>query len=168
LYGDDGSRRSLGAGARPATVRSRSQPSLEFKLLHVVEFTDSGSIRRENVWVDLAAIIVSFRSERTRIEPAGRPNQRRRTRKDLLQAASTLMKRGATRDSRMSRARPRIAGDRLPLFPERRSAAARASLDVEVLTPATLLGMPADDPSRGRAVEAALYDMITANEPSCE
>jgi len=30
---------------------------LEFRLLHVVEFTDAGAIRRENVWVDLASII---------------------------------------------------------------------------------------------------------------
>jgi hypothetical protein len=26
-------------------------------MLHVVEFSESGQIRRENVWVDLAAII---------------------------------------------------------------------------------------------------------------
>jgi hypothetical protein len=30
---------------------------LRFRLLHVVEFTDGGDIQRENVWVDLAAII---------------------------------------------------------------------------------------------------------------
>lgn len=30
---------------------------LSFRLLHVVEFADSGQIRRENVWLDLAAII---------------------------------------------------------------------------------------------------------------
>jgi hypothetical protein len=30
---------------------------LEFRLLHVVEFTETGNIKRENVWVDLAAII---------------------------------------------------------------------------------------------------------------
>ena len=29
---------------------------LSFRLLHVVEFADDGAIRRENVWVDLAAI----------------------------------------------------------------------------------------------------------------
>jgi predicted ester cyclase len=30
---------------------------LEFRLLHVIEFTAGGQIQRENVWVDLAAII---------------------------------------------------------------------------------------------------------------
>lgn len=30
--------------------------TLEFRLLHVVEFTSNGDIRRENVWLDLAAI----------------------------------------------------------------------------------------------------------------
>jgi predicted ester cyclase len=29
---------------------------LEFRLLHVVEFAESGQIKRENVWLDLAAI----------------------------------------------------------------------------------------------------------------
>jgi steroid delta-isomerase-like uncharacterized protein len=31
--------------------------SLEFRLLHVMEFAPSGHIQRENVWIDLAAII---------------------------------------------------------------------------------------------------------------
>ncbi|MFL6600865.1 MAG: ester cyclase [Steroidobacteraceae bacterium] len=30
---------------------------LEFRLLHVIEFADNGDIKRENVWLDLAAII---------------------------------------------------------------------------------------------------------------
>jgi hypothetical protein len=30
---------------------------LEFRLLHVVEFADNGDIKRENVWIDLAAIL---------------------------------------------------------------------------------------------------------------
>jgi hypothetical protein len=30
---------------------------LAFRLLHVVEFTQDGNIKRENVWVDLASII---------------------------------------------------------------------------------------------------------------
>lgn len=30
--------------------------SLEFRLLHVVEFKDDGAIKRENVWLDMAAI----------------------------------------------------------------------------------------------------------------
>ena len=31
--------------------------SLEFRLLHVIEFAKNGDIKRENVWVDLAAIM---------------------------------------------------------------------------------------------------------------
>ncbi|MDN8615441.1 ester cyclase [Variovorax ginsengisoli] len=44
------------APGRPFGLEGRGRP-LEFRLLHVVEFTDAGDIRRENVWLDLAAII---------------------------------------------------------------------------------------------------------------
>lgn len=44
------------APGRPFGLEGRDRP-LEFRLLHVVEFADSGAIRRENVWVDLASII---------------------------------------------------------------------------------------------------------------
>lgn len=43
------------APGRPFGLEGRGRP-LEFRLLHVVEFADGGQIRRENVWVDLAAI----------------------------------------------------------------------------------------------------------------
>lgn len=43
------------APGRPFGLEGRGRP-LEFRLLHVVEFGDGGQIRRENVWVDLAAI----------------------------------------------------------------------------------------------------------------
>ena len=43
------------APGRPFGLEGRGRP-LEFRLLHVVEFEDSGMIRRENVWVDLGAI----------------------------------------------------------------------------------------------------------------
>lgn len=43
------------APGRPFGLEGRNR-SLEFRLLHVVEFTDGGDIRRENVWLDLAAI----------------------------------------------------------------------------------------------------------------
>lgn len=45
-----------GAARRPFGLEGRGR-DLEFRLLHVVEFTDEGNIRRENVWVDLASII---------------------------------------------------------------------------------------------------------------
>jgi hypothetical protein len=44
------------APGRPFGLEGRDRP-VEFRLLHVVEFADSGAIRRENVWVDLASII---------------------------------------------------------------------------------------------------------------
>lgn len=60
LYGDtfmvDESLWSGKAPGRPFGLEGRGRP-LEFRLLHVVEFSDAGDIRRENVWVDLAAIM---------------------------------------------------------------------------------------------------------------
>lgn len=44
------------APGKPFGLDGRNRP-LEFRLLHVVEFTDSGDIKRENVWLDLASII---------------------------------------------------------------------------------------------------------------
>ena len=44
------------APGRPFGLEGRNRP-LEFRLLHVMEFTPTGDIRRENVWVDLAAIM---------------------------------------------------------------------------------------------------------------
>ena len=43
------------APGKPFGLDGKGRP-LEFRLLHVVEFT-GGDIRRENVWVDLASII---------------------------------------------------------------------------------------------------------------
>ena len=40
----------------PFGIEGKDRP-LTFRLLHVVEFTDAGQIQREQVWVDLAAII---------------------------------------------------------------------------------------------------------------
>ncbi len=44
------------APGRPFGLEGRDRP-LEFRLLHVIEFAPDGSIGRENVWLDLAAII---------------------------------------------------------------------------------------------------------------
>ena len=43
------------APGRPFGFEGRGRP-LEFRLLHVIEFGGEGTIRRENVWVDFAAI----------------------------------------------------------------------------------------------------------------
>lgn len=44
------------APGAPFGLEGRSRP-LEFRLLHVIEFTGGGEIGRENVWIDLAAVI---------------------------------------------------------------------------------------------------------------
>jgi predicted ester cyclase len=60
LYGDkflvDESMWSGKAPGKPFGLDGRDR-ALEFRLLHVIEFADSGDIRRENVWIDLAAIL---------------------------------------------------------------------------------------------------------------
>ena len=59
LYGDtfmvDDSLWRGTAPGRPFGIEGRGRP-LEFRLLHVIEFSDAGDIARENVWIDLAAI----------------------------------------------------------------------------------------------------------------
>lgn len=44
------------AAGRPFGLEGRGRP-LRFRLLHVIEFTGAGDIRREQVWVDMAAIM---------------------------------------------------------------------------------------------------------------
>jgi len=60
LYGDrflvDESLWSGRAPGRPFGLEGRDRP-LEFRLLHVVEFAEGGAIARENVWIDLAAVL---------------------------------------------------------------------------------------------------------------
>jgi hypothetical protein len=60
LYGDhfmvDESLWKGRAPGRPFGVDGKNRP-LEFRLLHVIEFANDGNIKRENVWVDLAAIL---------------------------------------------------------------------------------------------------------------
>ena len=60
LYGDDFMvDESLWRGravGRPFGLEGRDRP-LEFRLLHVVEFAPDGRLKRENVWLDLAAIL---------------------------------------------------------------------------------------------------------------
>ena len=43
------------APGRPFGIDGRNRP-LQFRLLHVIEFDEQGAMKRENVWVDLAAI----------------------------------------------------------------------------------------------------------------
>jgi predicted ester cyclase len=59
LYGDnfmvDDSVWTGTAPGAPFGIAGGGRP-LEFRLLHVIEFAESGQIQRENVWVDLGAI----------------------------------------------------------------------------------------------------------------
>lgn len=59
LYGDnfmvDDSVWRGRAPGHPFGIEGKGRP-LEFRLLHVLEFTEEGQISRENVWLDLAAI----------------------------------------------------------------------------------------------------------------
>jgi hypothetical protein len=60
LYGDDFLvDESIWRGkapGKPFGLAGKNRP-LEFRLLHVIEFANGGDIKRENVWVDLAAIV---------------------------------------------------------------------------------------------------------------
>ncbi|MCC6677527.1 MAG: nuclear transport factor 2 family protein [Phycisphaerales bacterium] len=60
LYGDnflvDESIWEGRAPGRPFGIEGRNRP-VKFRLLHVVEFTEDGLIARENVWIDMAAIL---------------------------------------------------------------------------------------------------------------
>jgi hypothetical protein len=44
------------APGRPFGLEGRNRP-LKFRLLHVIEFAGDGQIQREQVWLDMAAII---------------------------------------------------------------------------------------------------------------
>jgi hypothetical protein len=60
LYGDrfliDESVWEGRAPGRPFGLEGRNRP-LKFRILHVLEFTNDGQIQREQVWLDMAAII---------------------------------------------------------------------------------------------------------------
>jgi predicted ester cyclase len=44
------------ATGKPFGLDGNGRP-LQFRLLHIIEFAESGDIKRENVWIDLAAIL---------------------------------------------------------------------------------------------------------------
>lgn len=101
-------------------------------------------------------------------ERIGRPNQRMRTRKDLLHAASRLAKEGRTptldevaEEALVSRATA------YRYFPSIEALLVEASLDIAVPEPEEFFRNDAStDPLlRLQRVEIALYDMILANEP---
>jgi AcrR family transcriptional regulator len=100
---------------------------------------------------------------------AGRPNQRSRTRKDLLEAASRLMRQGrrptveeVAEEALVSRATA------YRYFPSVDALLVEAPLEGAVPEPEDLFrDTPSDDPvERLERVDTALHDMISANEPS--
>jgi AcrR family transcriptional regulator len=102
-------------------------------------------------------------------EDAGRPNQKARTRKDLLQAASRLMKQGhrltledVAAEALVSRATA------YRYFPSVDVLLVEAPLDGAAPDPEDLFrDASSHDPvERMERVETALHDMISANEPA--
>jgi AcrR family transcriptional regulator len=100
-------------------------------------------------------------------EAGERPNQKRRTRKDLLQAAARLLKRGrqpsleeVAEEALVSRATA------YRYFPGVEPLLVEASLDTAVPEPGEALrgAPPADPVARVQRIDAALHDMIVANE----
>lgn len=98
---------------------------------------------------------------------AGRANQRRRTRKDLLQAAGRLLKQGRTpmleevaEEALVSRATA------YRYFPGVEALLVEAAVDVAVPEARDLFGdLATDDPKlRLERVDAALHEVIAANE----
>ena len=103
------------------------------------------------------------------VQLAGRPNQRRRTRKDLLDAAARLVKQGRkpsleeiAEEALVSRATA------YRYFPNVEALLLEASFDIATPDPEDLFrGRSADDPvARAQLVDTALHDMILANEIS--
>ena len=98
----------------------------------------------------------------------GRPNQRRRTRKDLLEAAARLMRRGKSptldevaEEALVSRATA------YRYFPGVEALLLEASLDVAFPDGAALFADgPADVAGRVETAEAAVSEMVRANEPA--
>ena len=100
--------------------------------------------------------------------PAGRPNQRRRTRKDLLDAATRLMRQGrnpsldeVAEEALVSRATA------YRYFPGVEALLIESSLDVAFPDPETLFSNgPGEVAARVEAAEAAVAEMVRANEPA--
>jgi AcrR family transcriptional regulator len=104
----------------------------------------------------------------TGMEKTGRPNQRTRTRKDLLQAAARLVKQGRTptleevaQEALVSRATA------YRYFPSIEALLVEAAVDVSMPEPDELFrdDVSRDPVERLQRVETMLHDLILANEP---
>ena len=100
---------------------------------------------------------------------AGRPNQRSRTRKDLLEAASRLVRRGVKPSIEEIAAEALVSrATAYRYFPSADDLLLEAALDVAVPAAEDLFrGQATTDPStRVERVDSVLHDMILANEPA--
>jgi AcrR family transcriptional regulator len=103
------------------------------------------------------------------MDGGGRANQRRRTRKDLLQAAGRLMKDGRPPTlEEVAEAALVSRATAYRYFPNVEALLAEASLDMATPDPARLFdGVAPDDPvTRVTLADEALHDMVAANEPA--
>ncbi len=105
----------------------------------------------------------------TEADTTGRPNQRRRTRKDLLQAAARLMKQG--RKPRLEEIAEEALVSRATAyryFPDVDALLVEASFDIDTPEAGALFrdGTPQDPVARLERVDSALHEMILANEPA--
>ncbi|MFA6985055.1 MAG: helix-turn-helix domain-containing protein [Arenimonas sp.] len=101
--------------------------------------------------------------------PAGRPNQKQRTRKDLLQAAARLLKQG--RQPSLEEIAEEALVSRATVyrhFPNLEALLIEAPLDVAVPDGEQLFGnfTSVDPVARVQRVDAALEEVILANEAS--
>jgi AcrR family transcriptional regulator len=101
-------------------------------------------------------------------EKTGRPNQKSRTRKDLLQAAARLVKQG--RKPSLDEVAAEALVSRATAYrylPRVEALLLEASLDLAIPEPDELLRneSPNDPVARVERVDAALHDMMVANEP---
>ena len=100
---------------------------------------------------------------------AGRPNQRMRTRKDLLQAASRMIKQGRKPSLEEIAAEALVSrATAYRYFPTVEALLIEAALDVAVPPPEEMFrDAPADDPvARLERLDQALDDVLSANEAS--
>ncbi|BBK39013.1 TetR family transcriptional regulator [Allostella sp. ATCC 35155] len=98
---------------------------------------------------------------------AGRPNQRSRTRKDLLQAAARLLKEGRRPSlEEIAEAALVSRATAYRYFPTADAILFEVSLDVATPSPEALFadGGDADPVRRVQQVDTALHDVILANE----
>ena len=102
------------------------------------------------------------------IDRAGRPNQKARTRKDLLQAASRLTKQGRVPTLEEVAAEALVSrATAYRYFPSAEALLVEAAVDMAVPEPEELFrdDDSGDPVERMQRVETMFYDVVLANEP---